>query len=89
MDIHELKHQAKINESKTLKIYNPDTADFTVKYHGEPYTVHALEMESFPLPIANHIKKHLADHLLNKRGIKSNPQDDLVKYLKEIEVSIE
>ena len=89
MDVHELRHQADINNSKTSKIYNPDTADFTVNYHGEPYTIHALEITEFPFPIANHIKKHLADHLLNKRGVKVNPQDDLKKYFEEIEVSLE
>ena len=86
MDVHELKHRSEINNSKTLKIYNPDTEDFTIKYHNEPYTINSLEIMEFSFPVANHIKKHLADHLLHKRGLKINPQTDLENILKEIEV---
>lgn len=89
MNIKELQHLAEINKDITKRIYNPDTDDFTVKFHNEPYTIHALEIQEYPLPIADHIKKHLADHLLHKRGIKDNPEADLKNIFREIEVNIE
>ena len=89
MDIHELQHLAEINTELTKRIYNPDTDDFTVNFNGSPHTIHALEIQEFPIHIANHIKKHLADHLLHKRGVKESPQADLENIFKEIEVIIE
>lgn len=89
MDKHELQHQAEVNSQKTISLYNPDTNDFTCNYVGKPYTIQALEITKFPFYIAHHIKKHLADHLLHKRGIKENPEADLENIFKEIEVNIE
>lgn len=86
MGIYELQHLAEINNELTKRIYNPDTDDFTVTFHGKPHTIRALEIQEFPFHVANHIQKHLADHLLHKRGIKDNPQDDLEEIYREIEV---
>ena len=86
--VRELRHLAEKNKDKTVRIYNPDTEDFTWKYHGKEYTIPALNMEQFPVDIANHLKKHLADYILNIRGVKDNPEDDLKKIYKEIEVEI-
>jgi len=86
VDKYELQHQAKLNEEKTIRIYNPDTDDFTCNFHGEPYTIHSLEMAEFTFYIAKHIQKHLADRLLHKRGIKESPRADLENIFKEIEV---
>lgn len=88
-NVSEIQRRNRGLRDKKVKIYNPDTDDFTVKWHGQPYTVRALEI-SKPLPfhIANHIKKHLANHLLHKRGVPehSNITDTLAKIKKEIEV---
>jgi hypothetical protein len=93
MDVHELRHRAKENEVKKVRLYNPDTEDFQVQFNDgngpKIYEIHALEIEEFPFHVANHIKKHLANKLLNKRGIKVNPQADIEKIKQEIEVSIE
>jgi len=89
MDVKELRHLAEVNKKLTKRIYNPDTDDFTVRFNNEPYTIKALEIQEFPLHVANHIQKHLADHLLNKRGIKVNVEDDLKNIFKEIEVELE
>lgn len=88
MNIRKVKHLAELNKDKTLRIYNPSTDDFTVKYEGKEYSIGALDMQEYPYHIANHIKKHLADYILHERGIKTNPQDDLAEIKKEIEVSI-
>lgn len=89
MGVKEIQRLAEANSQKTLRIYNPDTDDFTCNYHGKPYTVRALDMEEYPLPIANHLKKHLADHLMWKRGVKVNPEVDLKEIFKEIEVELD
>ena len=67
-----------------VKIYNPDSDDFTVKYDGKPYTIRGLEIDEFPEHIANHIKNHLADHVMNKRGVRVNPNLDKENIKKEI-----
>jgi hypothetical protein len=89
MDVRELRHLAEVNKDISKRIYNPDIADFTCIFQGKPYTICSFEMTEFPLYVAEHIKKHLANHLLHKRGVKNNPQSDLVEIYKEIEVTIE
>jgi hypothetical protein len=86
MNVTDIRHLAEVNKSETKRIYNPDTDDFTVNFDSKPYTIKALEIQEFPIHIANHIKKHLANHLLHKRGVKINPEADLSKIFEEIEV---
>lgn len=74
-------------KQKYIKLYNPDSKDFSVQYDGESYLIHAMEIEEYPEHIANHIKKHLATHLMYKRGIKHNPSLDHENIVKEIEVA--
>jgi len=69
-------------------IYNPDIEDFTFAFNGEDYTAKSLEISRFPEHISNHLKKHLADRILNKRGVRTNVRDDLEEIYKEIEVKI-
>ena len=75
-----------------VPVYNPDTEDFTVTYdiNGDarpvPFTIHSREIEYFEPVIAKHFRKHLAVHILNKRGVKTNWQDDLEAIRKEMEV---
>lgn len=85
-----------MENDKTLAIYNPDTEDFTRTYdineNGQPvsFTIHAGEIEKFPKVIAEHLKKHLAKHLTNKRGwAKSNYEDKHNEMLSLIEVKDE
>ena len=77
-----------------VPVFNPTNNNFTVKYatHDglpESYTVHSLEIEYFEPRIAKHIKKHLADHIINKRGVKSgNYEATREEVLKEISVDL-
>ena len=73
-------------------VFNPDIEDFSVKYDingdGNPvtFTIRSLESEPFEPVIAEHIIKHLATHLLHKRGVRHNPELDLKNIRKELEV---
>lgn len=89
MRVKELRHLAEINASKQVRIYNPDIEDFTVNYHGSPVSIRSMEMQTYAFEVANHIKKHLANKLLHKRGIKNSAEDDLKEIFKEIEVQID
>ncbi len=89
LGVKEMQRVADSNKDKLVRLYNPDTDDFTCNWHGDPYTIHALEMEEYPTPIADHLKKHLADYIFHKRGTKVNAEDDLKAIFKEIEVEIE
>ena len=80
-----LKKKA-LDAKKRVKIFNPDTEPFTVVYNGEEFIIDSLEIAEYQYHIANHITKHLSTKLLNKRGIKSNAEDDLKKISKEIQV---
>jgi hypothetical protein len=82
-------------ERKSSLIYNPERDDFTVYYdiNGDQnpvaFTIPAGEIKEFDEPIASHIKKHLVDHMLNKKGaINGNVELAKEKYLSEIEVKI-
>ncbi len=79
------------NTDKSL--YNVDKADFTTTFANEEnvpiaYTMPAQEISTFPTYIANHLSKHLAHHIVMKRGIKSNYDQDIKDVLKEIEVDL-
>lgn len=78
-------------EPKEKYIFNPDTEDFSVEYNAgdgiKTYTLKSLKAQKFPTPIADHIKKHLADKILNKRGVKLNPMADLEAIMREIETN--
>lgn len=88
MNVKDYLRQAKENNEKVKNIFNPDIEDFSCSYGGKSYTIHALEIETFPFEIAEHIKKHLANHLLNKRGAKAgNPHDTIEAIKKEIDVT--
>ena len=84
--VADVKAKAERDKKQLERIYNPDDDDFTVKYGGKSYTIFSREIDSFPVFIAEHIKKHLATHLLNKRGIKTNSNDDLDKIKEEISI---
>lgn len=84
--VKDLQREARANLKKKVKIYNPDSDDFSAQYAGKKYTVPALDWASFPKYIADHVKKHLATHLMYKRGVKHNPELDLQEIYKEIEM---
>jgi hypothetical protein len=75
-------------------VFNPLDDDFTVTYdiNGDrsplAFTVHSGEIEFFQPAVAEHIKKHLADKILNQRTVKTNWADDHEKIVKEISVEL-
>jgi len=74
--------------NRVVSIFNPDIDDFTVPYGRKNYTIRAMEIQQFKFFIADHIKKHLATHLMNKRGgaKDGNSETTLRAIRKEIEV---
>ena len=82
--VADLKEEAKRNIKKTLTVFNPSFKDFTVIYQGEPVTIKSLEMRDFPFDVANHVVKHLSNDILNERGVRNNPEDDLKGIRKQI-----
>ena len=84
--VTDLKAEVERNSKKLVKFYNYDTVDFEVKYEGKTYKIHSMEVVEYPFKIANHIKKHLANHLLNKGGYEKNHHLELEKIMKKIEV---
>lgn len=83
-----------MSENPQSSVFNPDTEDFTITYdlngdnHPLSYTVRANDHATFPTPVAEHIKRHLAKHLVFKRGIKTNFEDEYNKTIKEISYDI-
>lgn len=71
-----------------VTIYNPLSQDFTTKknFDGKDhtYTIYAMESETFPEFVADHIKKQLATQVLYARGVKVNQEHDIKEILKEI-----
>jgi len=76
-------------------LYNPLNSDFTTTFDvngdskPESFTVPALQIATFEEATANHLKEHLAKHVVFSRGIKTNFEDEYNKALKEVEVGNE
>ena len=77
-----------------LGVKNPLIEDFSVNYDlsglGQPktYTLKGLEIDFFEPVIAEHLKKHLVNAIINKRGVKVNRDADAKEIYKEISISI-
>jgi len=85
--VDDLEYSQRTLAKQKVRIFNPDDKDFTVKWHGEPVTARALEIGEFEYHVAQHIKKHLATHLVNKKGIAIPTDEDRQEVIKQIEVS--
>lgn len=84
-----LKREAEARAKETVRIYNPDSEDFKVTYAGEKYVILSREISPFSRPVAEHIKKHLANHILHKNyPSDKNAELALEKIYKEIEVKL-
>lgn len=62
---------------KPRHLFNPLIEDFSVPCLDDnnvehTYTIHGMEVETFPTYLADYIEKHLIDHILNKRGLEPN-----------------
>lgn len=79
---------------KEFGVYNPTKEDFTCTYDtngdGQPlsYTVNSMDIAFFPDFIAEHVKKHLADKIIQARGVKTNHEDEYKDILEEISVKL-
>lgn len=77
---------------KKINLYNPLKTDFTVQWAGEgyprDYTIPAGEIGTFPEPLAKHLLKHLAELIIQTRGVKTNHDDDIEDIKREIAVEI-
>lgn len=76
-----------------IYIYNPDSEDFTINFalsHEKPkqYIIKGLQMQKFHPDVAEHIKKHLATKIYEKRGLTNYPVE-IQKIYKEIDIDIE
>ena len=82
-----------LNPPPSRHLYNPNKENFTVQYTDEHtgtqnYTIHAGEIEEFPHNVANHIVKHLAQHLVLSRGVRTTYDAEYAEAVKEIECDI-
>lgn len=70
-------------------IFNPDTEPFSCNYDDDngvkTYTIPAIAVATFPTNIADHITKHLANKLYQKRGNKINYEVDIEAIKQEIQ----
>lgn len=75
---------------KDEPVYNPLLVDFEVKYdingtnEPETFVIHGGEIEYFNAPVAEHIKKHLANKIIQERGVKTNHEDEYKAILQEL-----
>lgn len=80
------------SEYPQIKLYNPLTEDFSMPYDlnedGVPitFTLHAGEIESFPTPVAEHLKKHLANKIAFTTKGNGGWEAAYDKAVKKIEV---
>ncbi len=81
--VPDLLQEVQDNSEKVVRVYNPDTEDFTVNYESKPHTVKALDYGEFEYNVGNHVKKHLITFLMNKRSL--NPITDRKSVEKEVE----
>ena len=87
--VRQLEEESRKQNATRVKIFNPSSDDFTVKFLGKPHTIHSKEVKEFPFSIAMHVKKHLANHILNERGAKDkNVEETLRNINEEIEVKL-
>lgn len=86
--VDDLRLDQEIKNQTKVRLYNPDKEDFTVLYHGKPVTIHAMEIEAYPFDIAQHLKKHLINHLMSLREVVYPTPEIINKTAKEVEVEV-
>jgi len=86
--VKDLWREAKDNSEKKIRLYNPDTEDFSVKYGPKTYTLKSLDSDEFQYTIARHMKRHLINHLINRRGLGYINPDQRKEIENEVEMKI-
>lgn len=80
--------------TKPIPLYNPTKDNFSTTYDingdGNPvaYTIASEEIAYFEPAIAEHMKKHLANKLVNEMSEKTNYIDNYKEALNRIEVDL-
>lgn len=83
-----------MQKPKTRVLLNPLMEDFTCYWNKrgvktKKFTIHAGEKQEFEEPMATHIKKHLANRVMDVNGIKrGNWELTLEEINEEIEIDI-
>lgn len=75
-------------------LFNPLLEDFTITHLDDElnphvYTLHGMEIGTFPTYIADYIEKHLIDHIGNYRGWEPNTQSQMEHIRREVEVNLD
>jgi hypothetical protein len=79
---------------KKVRVYNPLNDDFTVmfdvtgKSNPVEFRVPAREVETFEKKVADHVKKHLINELINRKGSKPNAEVAKERYMNEISIDL-
>lgn len=69
-------------------IFNPDKADFTHNFNGEPHTLPSRKIVTLPKWLADHLAKHLASKLATEDSEKIHFEERVKKWYKQIYVTI-
>jgi len=97
--IESIEGTTELEESETstveqVGIYNPELEDFTFKMRRDEdnklisYTMKGQEITYFEPKHEKVVKDKLATYLLNKRGVKTNVEDEDKKVIEEISVKL-
>ena len=86
--VADLRAEVERNSKKKVRLFNPTTEDFNVKYAGKTYVLKSLESDEFSYRIALHVKKHLVDFLINKREMGYVTPEERQELEKEVEMKL-
>lgn len=84
MRVKDIKHLAKSKKGNKKRVFNPTTKDFTWKWHGKGITVPNGESVELDVYAAEHITKHLIDHILTKKGINTDNKKGRKAWQKKV-----
>jgi hypothetical protein len=84
--VRQLREEAIENATKKVSLHNPDDKDFEYQWFGKKGVFPAQSTQEFDYFTAQHIRKHLAEHLLYTRGSEKNALEAaLAEIYKEID----
>jgi len=85
-NVEELRLDSLSRAKNRLSIYNPMFDVFEIEYEDKKYSLEPQTITKFDFVIGNHIKKHLRDWIINKRGYTGSIYTEREKVEKEISV---
>ena len=84
MRVADIEREARDKQKQDVRLFNPGLEDFKVKQGEKEHLVRAMEISTFKQFEADHIEKHLADFVMNQRGLSKDT--DRQKVIEEIRV---